>query len=71
MKAKKKLIPMVIGILTAGLLAAFLIYRYAPTRETMSLKDYYTDAGDEACAVIFNGSYQAAEAGFQFSSDPL
>lgn len=63
MKAKKKLIPMVIGILIAGLFAAFLLYRYAPTRETMSLKDYFTDAGDETCAVIFNGSYQAAEAG--------
>lgn len=63
MKRRKWILPGILLIVLVCLAAAFLIHRYAPSHETMSLKDYFKPQSDKDCAVILDGNYEAVKTG--------
>ena len=52
MDKKKKLVSAVVVVIIIGLMTAFLIYKFSPSKEVMELSEYYNLTSEEEMAVI-------------------
>ena len=52
MDKKIKLVSAVVVVIIIGLMTAFLIYKFSPSKEVMELSEYYNLTSEEEMAVI-------------------
>lgn len=58
MDKKIKLVSAVVVVIIIGLMTAFLIYKFSPSKEMMELSEYYNLTSEEEMAVFFRIQYR-------------